>query len=516
MRTLDDELRALYPASKPRSAAPGAALRGNAPPEQTAMTDVDGALLLDDTVRFIQRFVVLSRDQLRAVALWVAHTHAIEAADATPYLNIRSAEKRSGKTRLLEVLELFVARPWRTGRTSAAALVRKIDGTASTLLLDESDAAFKGDREYSEALRGILNDGHRRGGCTTICVGKGADIKARDFSVFGPKAIAGIGNALPDTVRDRSIDIELKRQAADERAERFYRRIVEPTAAALRTRIESWAAAYAEDLKACHPMVIEEISDRAFDGWEPLLAIAETVGGKWPLRAREAAIRLSGSVEVEDDSAGVQLLRDIRSVFKACETARLHTEHLLEQLCAIGESPWATWHRGKPLSARGLARLLRAYGIQSKQVWLDETNKHGYLSEDFADAWRRYLVTTPPNARSARTSTNTGVTPNSETLGHETSSGSKDGASPEKIAVLASLADKGSNLSAGAPHTETPRSPYDGQDGAANTHGGSALLWEYAGKKVGLVGPVVAGGDVLGRPGFAQEPPACIKRVPLA
>ena len=110
---------------------------------------------------------------------------------------------------------------------------------------------------------------------------------------------------------------------------------MEPTAAALRTRIESWAAAYAEDLKACHPMVIEEISDRAFDGWEPLLAIAETVGGKWPLRAREAAIRLSGSVEVEDDSAGVQLLRDIRSVFKACETARLHTEHLLEQLLSL-------------------------------------------------------------------------------------------------------------------------------------------------------------------------------------
>jgi len=125
--------------------------------------DEDGALLLDDVMRFVRRFVVLSSEQLVAIALWVVHTHAIDAADATPYLNITSAEKRSGKTRLLEVLELVVARPWRTGRTSAAALVRKIDGDKSTLLLDESDAAFKGRREYGEALRGILNDGHRRG-----------------------------------------------------------------------------------------------------------------------------------------------------------------------------------------------------------------------------------------------------------------------------------------------------------------------------------------------------------------
>ena len=194
----------------------------------------DGAILLADVTRFVRRFVVLSDDQLVALALWIVHTHAIEVADATPYLNITSAEKRSGKTRLLEVLDLLVARPWRTGRTSAAALVRKIDDDRSTLLLDESDAAFKGDREYGEALRGILNDGHRRGGCATLCIGKAADIKTRDFKVFGPKAIAGIGNALPDTVRDRSIHIELKRQAADERAERFHRREVEPDAVALR------------------------------------------------------------------------------------------------------------------------------------------------------------------------------------------------------------------------------------------------------------------------------------------
>ena len=106
---------------------------------------------------FIRRFVVLGDDEATAIALWVAHTHAFEAAVATPYLSISSAEMESGKTRLLEVLRLLVATPWFTGRTSTAALTRKIDKAGPTLLLDESDPAFKGDKEYAETLRGVLN-----------------------------------------------------------------------------------------------------------------------------------------------------------------------------------------------------------------------------------------------------------------------------------------------------------------------------------------------------------------------
>jgi hypothetical protein len=82
---------------------------------------------------FIRRFVVLSDDQAAAVALWVVHTHGFDAAVATAYLWISSAEMESGKTRLLEVLRLLVANPWFTGRTSTAALTRKIDKAAPAL-----------------------------------------------------------------------------------------------------------------------------------------------------------------------------------------------------------------------------------------------------------------------------------------------------------------------------------------------------------------------------------------------
>lgn len=60
---------------------------------------------LDRTLRFLCRFVVLGNEEAVAITLWVAHTHALAAADVTPYLAIASAERRAGKTTLLDFLD---------------------------------------------------------------------------------------------------------------------------------------------------------------------------------------------------------------------------------------------------------------------------------------------------------------------------------------------------------------------------------------------------------------------------
>jgi hypothetical protein len=345
------------------------------------------AALLGEIAALLRRFVVLSGAQARIVALWTVHTHVIDAADATPYLAITSAEKRSGKTRLLEVLELLVARPWFTGRTTAAVLPRKIDADSPTLLLDETDAAFGGDKDYAEALRGALNTGHRRGGRTTVCVGQGANIGFKDFSTFGPKAIAGIGK-LPDTVADRAIPIRLERRAPHERVDRFRRREAAPQAEQLRCRLAALADVAVELLPDVRPDLPDELNDRAWDGVEPLLAIAELAGGDWPIAARAACVELYGGRQVDDDSTGVQLLADIREVFG--HEDRLSTTVLLARLNDLDESPWCEWF-GKPLASRGLARLLKPYDIRSRNIKFDERRPKGFLREQFDPAWVRYL-----------------------------------------------------------------------------------------------------------------------------
>ena len=128
-------------------------------PAEAPVTPATGVTLLEDVVAFIRRYVALSDHQATELALFVVHTHAFAAAETTPYQNIGSATKQSGKTRLLEVLELLVTNPWLTGRATTAVLARRIEQERPTLLLDETDAAFKAESDYAEALRAILNSG---------------------------------------------------------------------------------------------------------------------------------------------------------------------------------------------------------------------------------------------------------------------------------------------------------------------------------------------------------------------
>ena len=83
---------------------------------------------------------------------------------AKPSTESDQAQPASGKTRLLEYLSLIVAKPLITGSISSEALMRTCDAEQPTILLDETDAAFKGDREYAETLRGLLNSGFTRSG----------------------------------------------------------------------------------------------------------------------------------------------------------------------------------------------------------------------------------------------------------------------------------------------------------------------------------------------------------------
>jgi hypothetical protein len=352
-------------------------------------------IILDAVERFIVRFVFVSETEAGLIALWVAHTHAFTAATSTPYLFVSSAEMQSGKTRLLEVLDLLVATPWYTGKTSAAALVRKIDRDRPTLLLDESDAAFHADREYAEALRGILNTGHRIGGKASVCVGQGKDITVRDFSTFCPKAIAGL-RRLPDTVADRSIPIVLKRAVKGEIPEKFRRkRIVVSEATELRDRVCNWVGSVFDKLDTAEPCLPDSLSDRQQDGAEPLLAIADAAGGDWPYKAREALVSILTRAD-RAESHLTRLLADIREIFQASGTERIRSTELAGKLAGIETSPWGEWSRGKPISTTQLARLLARFGIAPQTIRFGGDTGKGYAAGDFQDAWGRYLPPYPP------------------------------------------------------------------------------------------------------------------------
>jgi hypothetical protein len=369
----------------------------------------DLASTLHDVVAFLRRFIVMSDPQLTAVGLWVNHTHAAAAFETTPYLSVTSAEKRSGKSRLLEALELVVRSPLPAANISDAALFRAINELGPTLLLDEVDAVFKS-RER-EDLRGLLNAGYRRGAVVFRMGGKRMTELER-FEVFCPKAFAGIGDCLSDTIKDRSIPIRLQRRTRDEQVERFRRRDAEIDADPIRISLEQLAAFQVETLKAARPDLPPELDDRAQDVWEPLLAIADLAGGDWPARARAAALKLSTGIEREEDSLTAKLITDVYVVFTETGEERLRTADLIEHLSEIEESPWGDWY-GKPITAQALSKLLKAYRIRTMPVWTHGETARGYKVEQFADAFQR--VVGVRDVRDVRSEASTEAAPNALT-----------------------------------------------------------------------------------------------------
>ena len=266
-------------------------------------------------------------------------------------------------------------------------LTRRVDGETPTLLLDESDAAFRHRSEYAEALRAILNSGYRRSGVCSLCVGQGAGLTYRDFSTFCPKAIAGIG-ALPDTVTDRSIRIALKRRAPHEGVERFRLRHAASVGAPVRVQLEAWSRWGSEGLREAEPALPKALSDRAADVWEPLLAIAELAGDDWPTEARDVAVTLSGRVSVDDDTLATRLLQDVRLVFT---DQVIGSADLVRRLLVLEDRPWGEGTGGRPITPARVARLLAPFGIHPTKLRFGARTANGYTQRMFADPWSRYL-----------------------------------------------------------------------------------------------------------------------------
>lgn len=330
--------------------------------------------ILDKIRSYIGQYVQTGTDESLALGLWVLHTWTFSPSlpnpYTTPYLYIHSAERRSGKTRLLEVLETIIRNPLRAADVTSPVLFRAIETLQPTILLDEVDAIWSGAK--NEELRGVLNAGYKRGG-SVLRVEK---FEPRAFNVFGPKALAGIDNAmLPDTIRDRSIPIHLHRQKVGESTP-FYSFDVADTAEDLVNEISDWAGDKYVKVSGIRPAPIDGISDRAWEIAMPLVSLSVAFG-KMVERQTRNSLRTLLTVE-ETLSPQAQLLADIREMFEELGTHTIPVNYILDKI-------------GSNWSGKLLANRLRPFGVAPSVVRHNGQVCRGYRKEDFADAWERYL-----------------------------------------------------------------------------------------------------------------------------
>ena len=346
--------------------------------------EVNGAMLLDSIVGELSKYVILPDGAGDAIAAWTLLTYSSDAFRILPNLGITSPVKRCGKTTLLEVLQGLTAKGLTASNISPAAVFRTIDKYHPTLLIDEADTFLKDNDE----LRGVLNSGHTKTTAFVIRV-EGENHEPVKFSTWGPKAISMIG-ALPETLQDRSVVIELRRKMPGESA--FKLDIdFESECLDIRRKCQRWAKDNLDELILTRPEMPKTNNDRMADNWMPLFAIAEVAGSDWPGLIKKSMLKM---MDASDDNIGSMLLEDIQDILNS--TKRIFSDDLIEALKDKSDRPWIDWNRGKGLTQNGLARLLKPFGVKSKNMRINENLRKGYELDGFRDAFKRYISLTAP------------------------------------------------------------------------------------------------------------------------
>ena len=351
------------------------------------------ARALDDLADFFLRYVVL-RDRRTAVwvAAWALGTWCYRAFRVFPYLSIRSAEKRCGKSRLLGLLQrvCFNASPV-TAHPTEAQLYRSAARTGGAQLFDEIET-LKGDKERFDALITVLNVGFERGGVVTRLEKRGERFVEEPYEVYAPRVLAGIAG-LKDTLEDRALTLVMLRRRKVEAVARLGRG-TDVEAQGLRDQCALACLARIGDIIAAYelaPPALERegIDDRAVDLWSPLLAIAfvadsEDTGNR-SQDILDAAKDLAAVRDADAEAGTAARLLEALRVIREREGEALTPTDLLEALRARPGWDWVK-------STRRLAGLLNPLGIVRQQVREGDRRRWCYLlpAEQLADLRARY------------------------------------------------------------------------------------------------------------------------------
>jgi putative DNA primase/helicase len=349
---------------------------------------VDGDCLLRDTIKRIQRHVVINDLDALAIALWImmAWVHE-EIAVHSPILNINSAEPESGKSTVLGLLSFLMPRCIATVEISEGALYRAIERWKPSFAVDEFDSVLADDSKQS--LRSVINSGHTRGQGVLRC--EGDDHTPEVFSTFAPKAVAMVGRKMPSATLSRCIFVELSRRRKDEPVEKF-KHVDDTGLEDLRRRLRRWSMDNEETLRGANPSMPEELVNRRGDNWQLQLAIADLWNGVEDFgdRARAAALRIEG--KSDSRTANVRALAATKMVLDEVKDDAIMSADLIQRMTADPDSEWVEWGKtGKPISQKQLANLLKRYGIAPGQVRINGVQGRGYLRAHFIEAWERWL-----------------------------------------------------------------------------------------------------------------------------
>jgi len=354
--------------------------------------EINGENLFSEISNIFKDFIKLKNEEADALTGWVIQSYfvrnkeQIQLLEYLPILNISSPERQCGKSTLKDIIYELVPRPINTENCSEASLFRLISSKMPTLLIDESENFIS-----KPELRTILNGGYQKKGVVHRQGGKNYE-ETIEFSTWCAKCIVGIGT-LHDTLQSRCITIRLKRKLNTDNVLR--KNLILKSEPDFFINYKRKILRFVQEneeliLKSEIEMPLE-LDDRSQNNWEGIFKISQFVSNSILTRVKSASIVLN-KLDHDDQSEGIQLLKDLRDLINESQTTNLiPSMSITSELNKLLDRPWNDLNRGSGINQNQLARLLKPFDIFPKQLKIEGKNIRGYEKIYFEDAFLRYL-----------------------------------------------------------------------------------------------------------------------------
>lgn len=325
---------------------------------------------------------------IRPLSLWIAGTYVFDAFDSYPYIAINSRTKRSGKTRLSELIGFTCQTPLPVAGATAPALFRAVKDMKPTVIWDEAEQL---NSEATSLVRSFLNVGYRKGQTIPRATGEGIT----QWPTYCPKVFVLIGDVY-DTLRDRSIVVTMKRCPEGVELKDFRYEHAKAEGNEIGEAIKLLCAEHIERIvKSYESESIGFLTDRDAEIWRAIFALARTIDTEETAKSNTILTRTAVDVSTEKtlpirsyamqgdaeqlaerESYARRLLRDMLIVSKGRKS--ISSADAIKALKNIDASPWRVYRaesddtagasslNSDGLDQRSMSTLLAMFNLRPK------------------------------------------------------------------------------------------------------------------------------------------------------
>jgi hypothetical protein len=314
---------------------------------------LDKTALLSAIKDLFAMYIEFSDEQLYSFfTLWSIGTYCFPLFNTYPYVHLIGL-MQSGKSKLLSLCCCLSFNGFHSADITTACLFRLIEETRGSLFIDEAETLSS--RRGSEAVRGILLSGYRKGGKAYRAErDSDGNFVPRAYDVYGPKMMANI-EGLEEVLASRCITVTMQRGVNKEIVNSEIN-IDYPGWQQIRDRIYPFIMVNWEEIRRVYNELQNEaeIFGRERELWKPILALAKFFGNE--VYAEMKALAVDKVAERNNNSVTEEqvLLETLLS---------LVTDHGFYNLKEISIAMASRLDCCSWLDPRRVARLLRTLGF---------------------------------------------------------------------------------------------------------------------------------------------------------